>query len=455
LNIAILLLFLLPLVSIGWKLFYYKDTLFSKPIAKERLVVSQKFRTERADRDTTSLILPSQSAHQRISNENIQSSAASFFVQETEGQRCLKINPHSVRQGISYSYEFRGKAIKYELDPTVYFNEKRNTFFKDFLFRSFYEANGDQLVFEEKLKAENIDFRNVCGYDAIEEEPILKKWIEVKFGGVWVPFDVPKGLFAEKPASYIDLGPVDADSYKEPDSLRTKITKSLYLNPELLESGLNTPGTLLFFTEIFKLNDLPLNILALILLTPLAAMLITVFRNAIGIQTFGTFLPMLIAMSFLTTGFFFGALLFIIVIAVTGIFHYPLGKLGLLTLPKLAIILTTVEAVFLFLIYLGYKWDIAILLKTSLFPVVILTFATERFIKTSTDKGYGSAIVLALKTLLVSSFCYIIYKSIVFAYLFIIFPELFLCIIAINLSLGTWIGLRMSEVVRFRSLEKS
>lgn len=455
LNLAILLLFLLPLVSIGWKLFYYKDTLFGKPIAKERLVVSQKFRTEHADRDTTSLILPSQSAHQRISNENIQSSAASFFVQETEGQRCLKINPHSVRQGISYSYEFRGKAIKYELDPAIYYNEKRNTFFKDFLFRSFYEANGDQLVFEEKLKAESIDFRNVCGYDAIEEEPILKKWIEVKFGGVWVPFDVPKGLFAEKPASYIDLGPVDADSYKEPDSLHTKITKSLYLNPELLESGLNVPGTLLFYTEIFKLNDLPLNILALILLTPLAAMLITVFRNAIGIQTFGTFLPMLIAMSFLTTGFFFGALLFIVVIAVTGIFHYPLGKLGLLTLPKLAIILTTVEAVFLFLIYLGYKWDIAILLKTSLFPVVILTFATERFIKTSTDKGYGSAIVLALKTLLVSSFCYVIYKSIVFAYLFIVFPELFLCIIAINLSLGTWIGLRMSEVVRFRSLEKS
>ena len=116
-----------------------------------------------------------------------------------------------------------------------------------------------------------------------------------------MPFDVPKGLFAEKPASYIDLGPVDADSYKEPDSLHTKITKSLYLNPELLESGLNVPGTLLFYTEIFKLNDLPLNILALILLTPLAAMLITVFRNAIGIQTFGTFLPMLIAMSFLTT----------------------------------------------------------------------------------------------------------------------------------------------------------
>lgn len=455
LNIAILLLFLLPLISIAWKLCLYKDVLFGMPIAKERLVVSQKFRTEQKDRDTTNLLLPSQSAHQRISNESIQSSAASFFVKEIDGQRCLKVNPHSVRQGISYSYEYRGKAIKYELDPTIYYNEKRNTFFKDFLYRAFYESNGDAVLFKDKLKSENIEFRNVCGYDAIEEEPALKKWVEVKFGDAWLPFDVAKGLFAEKPASYIDLGPINDGEYKEPDSLRTKITSSLYLNPELLESGLNVPGTLLIFTEIFKLNDLPLNILALILLTPLAAMLITIFRNAIGIQTFGTFLPMLIAMSFLTTGFFFGAFLFIIVIAVTGIFHYPLGKLGLLTLPKLAIILTTVEGVFLFLIYLGYKWDIALLLKTSLFPVVILTFATERFIKTSTDKGYASAIILALKTLLVSACCFIIYKSIVFAYLFIVFPELFLCVIALNLSLGTWIGLRMSEVVRFRSIDKS
>ncbi len=94
-----------------------------------------------------------------------------FFVKEIEGQRCLKVNPHSVRQGISYSYEFRGKAIKYELDPTLYYNDKRNTFFKDFLMRCFYESNGDQVLFEEKLKAENIEFRNVCGYDVIEEEP--------------------------------------------------------------------------------------------------------------------------------------------------------------------------------------------------------------------------------------------------------------------------------------------
>lgn len=455
LNIVVLLLFLLPLISVVFKLVYFKEALFGAPIAKENLLVSQQFKTNQSERDTTNLLLPFQSAHQRISTEQIQSSAANFYVKELNGQRCLKINPSVNRQSVSYSFEFNGRAIKYEVDPTLYYNEKRNTFLKDLLFRSFYEANGNQSVFEEKLKSESINYRIVCGYDTAEEKPQLKKWIEVQIGDKWVPFDIPKGLFAEIPASYVNLGPVDSFSYTEPESLKTTITREWQINPELIESGLKVPMTLLFFTEIFKLNRIPLNILAIILLTPLAAMLITIFRNAIGIQTFGTFLPMLIAMSFLATGFFFGALLFILIIASTGVFHFPLGKIGLLTLPKLAIILTTVEAVFLFLIYIGFKWDISVLVKTSLFPVVILTFATERFIKTTTEKGYFKALMLALKTLLVSAFCFVIYKSLVFAYIFMVFPELFLCVTAINLSLGTWIGLRMSEIVRFQSLEKN
>jgi hypothetical protein len=42
LNLLILLLFLLPLISIGFKLAYYKDTLFGKPIAKESLESCEK-----------------------------------------------------------------------------------------------------------------------------------------------------------------------------------------------------------------------------------------------------------------------------------------------------------------------------------------------------------------------------------------------------------------------------
>ncbi len=454
LNIVVLLLFLLPLISIVFKLVNFKEALFGKPIVTERLIVSQEFKTNQGDLDTTNVLLPFQSSHQRVSAEQIQSSAANFFVKELNGQRCLKITPNADRQSISYSFEFNGKAIKYEVDPTLYYNEKRNTFLKDFLFRSFYEANGNQWVFEEKLKSESINYRLVCGYDTAEEKPQLKKWIEVQIGDKWVPFDIPKGLFAEIPATYVDLGPVDSFSYTEPDSLKTIVSKELFINPDLIQDASRVPMNFLFFVEIFNLSDTPPNILAIILLTPLVLMIITIFRNAIGVQTFGTFLPLLIGISFVTTGLVFGVLFFLVIIAITGLLHYPLMKFGLLNLPKIAIVLTILVVAFLLLIYALFKLDISWALGTSLFPMVILIFAAENFIKASSSKGYIHATGLALKTLFLSLFCFVIYKSVAFAYVFLVFPELLLCVIAINLSLGTWIGLRMSEIVRFRSIVK-
>jgi hypothetical protein len=129
-------------------------------------------------------------------------------------------------------------------------------------------------------------------------------------------------------------------------------------------------------------------------------------------------------------------------------------KFGLLNLPKIAIVLTILVVAFLLLIYALFKLDISWALGTSLFPMVILIFAAENFIKASSSKGYIHATGLALKTLFLSLFCFVIYKSVAFAYVFLVFPELLLCVIAINLSLGTWIGLRMSEIVRFRSIVK-
>ncbi len=375
-------------------------------------------------------------------------------MKELNGQRCLKIIPNADRHSISYSFEFNGKAIKYEVDPTLYYNEKRNTFLKDFLFRSFYEANGNQWVFEEKLKSESINYRLVCGYDTAEEKPQLKKWLEVHIGDKWVPFDIPKGLFAEIPATYVDLGPVDSFSYKEPDSMKTTVSKELFINPELIQDASCVPMNLLFFAEIFKLSDTPFSSLAIILLTPLVLMIITIFRNAIGVQTFGTFFPLLIGISFLATGLVFGVLFYLVIIAATGLLHYPLMRSGLLNLPKIAIVLTILVLAFLLLMYAGFKLNISLASGISIFSMVITLFAAENFVKATSSKGYFYATGLALKTLLLSLFCFVIYKSIAFTYIFMVFPELLLCVIAINLSLGTWIGLRMSEIMRFRSLVK-
>ena len=53
-------------------------------------------------------------------------------------------------------------------------------------------------------------------------------------------------------------------------------------------------------------------------------------------------------------------------------------------------------------------------------------------------------------SLLVAAAAYVVMSSSTVESLFLAFPELFLVIIAINIILGQWIGMRLTELFRFR-----
>ena len=48
--------------------------------------------------------------------------------------------------------------------------------------------------------------------------------------------------------------------------------------------------------------------------------------------------------------------------------------------------------------------------------------------------------------------CYAVISSLALQALMIAFPELLLSVAAFNLWIGTWTGLRVSEMIRFREL---
>ncbi len=50
------------------------------------------------------------------------------------------------------------------------------------------------------------------------------------------------------------------------------------------------------------------------------------------------------------------------------------------------------------------------------------------------------------------TFCYFVISSIAIKALMISFPEILLAVIAMNLWLGSWTGIRIVELIRFRSL---
>ena len=55
-------------------------------------------------------------------------------------------------------------------------------------------------------------------------------------------------------------------------------------------------------------------------------------------------------------------------------------------------------------------------------------------------------------TLLVMAFAYVVMDSLFLQSLVLAFPELLLIVIALNLWLGKWMGMRVVEFARFRRL---
>jgi hypothetical protein len=81
---------------------------------------------------------------------------------------------------------------------------------------------------------------------------------------------------------------------------------------------------------------------SILLLVPLGAFLVVLLRNVIGISTFGTFMPVLVAMAFRETKLLNGVLLFTLIVALGLSIRFYLERLRLLLVPRLAAVLTVV-----------------------------------------------------------------------------------------------------------------
>ena len=135
-----------------------------------------------------------------------------------------------------------------------------------------------------------------------------------------------------------------------------------------------------FFVE-FSLFSLPIETQAVyhvILLVPVGVFLLVILRNVIGIQTFGTFMPVLIALSFRETQLIWGVILFSTLTALGLAIRLYLAHLKLLVVPRLAAILIVVIWLMAISSILTHKLGLERGLSVALFPMVILTMTIER-----------------------------------------------------------------------------
>lgn len=187
----------------------------------------------------------------------------------------------------------------------------------------------------------------------------------------------------------------------------------------------------------------------LVLILPIIALVIVVFRNIIGFETFGTFSPILVSVAFLTTGLFWGILLFGLIVVTGVVFRILFRKIHIHLVARMAMLIAVVGLTMLVIIILGVHWNWGALVNVSILPMVIMAGIVENFTRTQMEMGTKEALRLTVSTLMASIISYFIIDVAGIQSLVLVFPEVTLVALLFEIIIGRWNGIRFSEYLRF------
>jgi hypothetical protein len=206
----------------------------------------------------------------------------------------------------------------------------------------------------------------------------------------------------------------------------------------------------------FSLLQLPLSLqqtYQILLTVPVGAFIILLLRNFVGLVTFGTFMPVLVALAFRETHLLWGIVLFTTIVSFGLLARFYLDQLRLLVVPRLACILTIVIFLMIFISILSQHLGIETGLSVALFPMIILTMVIERMCIIWDERGALEAVKTGAGSLLAASITFTVMNNQQIQYLVFAFPELLLGLMALILLCGQYRGYRMFELLRFRALQ--
>jgi len=206
----------------------------------------------------------------------------------------------------------------------------------------------------------------------------------------------------------------------------------------------------------FVSQGMPLETVKLLLMLPIIVTLIAFFRQVIGIKAFGIYTPAIVTFAFLAfQQLRYGVLVFVSVILLGMIMRFVLRGLRILYLPRVAITLSVIAIAIIALLGFGGAMQRTGLAAISIFPILIMVTLVEKFVATQIEKGNKAAVILAVETLVISIAGYYLASWPLLIKSVVAFPWIVLFTIPINIALGKWGGLRISEYFRFRQVLKN
>jgi hypothetical protein len=275
-------------------------------------------------------------------------------------------------------------------------------------------------------------------------------WVEAWVHDRWLPMCPFHHHFGRVPATYLVFG------FGDQPAVRGREVKGLdyaflveHAPPE--DGAAASPLRRAFrAVSLFALPPAERRLVEVLLLLPVAALIICVFRNVVGLSSFGTFAPALIGLAFHELNSLPGIGVFVAILLVGWGMRRVLDRYHLLQVPRVAVMLTLIMAVLIGTVVAANRLGTATTAYIALFPVVILTGMVERFWTLEAEDGAAASFRTLLHTMLIATAIALVLGLRALAQHLFRYPETLGLVMAAQLLLGRYTGYRLTELLRFR-----
>jgi len=205
----------------------------------------------------------------------------------------------------------------------------------------------------------------------------------------------------------------------------------------------------------FSIHSLPVEEQALfkgIFLIPVGVLVVVFMRIFIGLRTTGTFMPVLIAISFIQTSLSTGIVGFVLIVGIGLMIRSYFSRLNLLLVSRISAVIISVISIIAIFAVLSFQLGLSEGLKITFFPMIILSWTIERMSILWEEEGSKEVFIQTGGSLVVALCAYSVMINEFVRHLTFNFIGLQLVIMALVIMFGSYTGYRLLEFRRFRSL---
>jgi hypothetical protein len=326
-------------------------------------------------------------------------------------------------------------------------------------------------------RSQSIPARLVVGLALSADRPAPERhtWVEAWVRDRWLPMDPAGRHFDEPhwPRNYLVLQVGGTRLVRGPTArpVVSFLVRPLG-GPDGGDRSVSPVRGFFQRVSLYNLRPAEQTLAKFLLLLPVGAVVVSVFRTLIGTPTFGTFSPALLGLVFLDfKSLPYSLAVFVGVVLIGWVLRRGLDRYHLLLVPRTAILLTLIVTVLLVLIAVASHYGITATHVIALFPLVILTHLVERFWTVETEDGTPASFRTLAGTMLVAVTIAVVLNpeppanwllrrlglvpvvppEPVATWMFG-HPETLGLVLAAQFLIGRYTGYRLSELYRFRDL---